>query len=66
MLTVVALSDAILYSSSFCEVGDFGPVFVGIRAGTERTACAMGCRVLLWSGLRGILRIGVARSPMQI
>lgn len=64
MLTIVALSDAILYSSPLSEVGDLGPVFIRVGAGTERTARAVCCRVLLGSGLSRILGVGVARSSM--
>jgi hypothetical protein len=37
MLTIVTLGNAILYSSPFGEVGDFRPVFIWIRTGTEST-----------------------------
>jgi hypothetical protein len=38
VLTVVALSDAILDPPSLCQVGNLGPVFIRVRAGTESTA----------------------------
>jgi len=44
-LTVVALGDAILNSSTFGQIRDLGPVFVWVGMRTKGTACVKG-----WSG----------------
>ena len=49
LLTVVPLSDPILYSPSFGEIGDLGPIFVGIGTGTECTASAVRHWILFMS-----------------
>lgn len=40
LLTVVALSDPILYPSSLGQVGNLGPIFIWVRTGTEGAARA--------------------------
>lgn len=40
-LTVVALSNAILNATTFCQIRDLGPVFIGVGIGTESTAGAV-------------------------
>lgn len=40
-LTVVALSDPVLYSSTLSQVRYLGPVFVWVGAGAEGTAGTM-------------------------
>ena len=39
-LTIVALSNPVLYPPSLSEVGNLGPVFVWIRTGAEGAAGA--------------------------
>jgi len=52
--TVVALSNAVLYSSALSKVRDLGPVLIGVGRSTESTACS---RVL--SGRWRSCRVGV-------
>ena len=40
-LTVVALGDAILDATPLGQIGDFGPVFIGVGVRTEGTAIAV-------------------------
>lgn len=53
-LTIISLRDAILNTATLCQVGNLGPILVGLRAGTEGAAralsggiswqrCAVGC-----------------------
>lgn len=40
-LTVIPLGDAVLDATPLCQVGDLGPVFIGVGIRTESTARAM-------------------------
>jgi hypothetical protein len=61
-LTVVALCDAVLYSSPLCEVRNFSPILVWISTGTECTAGA-GISVM---GRSGLLRVGLRVACVTI
>ena len=49
------LVDSVLDTSSLSQIGNLGPVFVGIRTGTEGTAGAVGRWVVLGGRSRGVL-----------
>jgi hypothetical protein len=49
-LTVVALSDAVLYPAPFVKIQDLGPVFVGIRICAGSAAGAVSCEIF-WVAL---------------
>jgi hypothetical protein len=51
--TKTYLSDPVLYSPSFCQVGDLGPVFIWVGRSTEGRASGM-CR-----GISGVSRHGL-------
>lgn len=63
-LTVVALSNPILDSPSLSEIRDFGPVLVGVGAGTEGTAGSLSTGVPGAVG-GGLIRVGVGLSALH-
>ena len=57
-LTIVALSDSILYAASLCKIRYLGPVFVGVGTGAEGAACAVTGGISMVSS--GLGWVGVA------
>jgi hypothetical protein len=64
-LTIVALSNPILYPPAFSKVGDLGPVLVRVRTGTESTAGAVCGGILLLRCLDRIGGIAITSSAMH-
>lgn len=62
LLTVVPLSDAILYPSTFSKIWDLCPVLVRVGIGTESTARAVGGRA---SGARRLM-VRIVRRAMHL
>jgi hypothetical protein len=53
MLTIVALGNPVLDATTLCQIGDLGPVLVGVCVGTESAAVAMTGRTGARTGIVG-------------